>query len=122
MAVAATRPGLGRGLYDMAPPIPIHTKLHKHLAAVVERLLRGRPLADHAEIAIECDPNLVTSKKLEELRAAGFNRISFGLQDFQKATLDAVVDAIASPKKGSDVAIKPGNLPQFRDAEEGDLP
>lgn len=39
-----------------------------------------------------------------------------------KATLDAVVDAIASRKKGSDVAIKPGNLPQFRDAEEGDLP
>lgn len=62
----------------------------KHLAAVVERLLRGRPLADHAEIAIECDPNLITFKKLEEIRAAGFNRISFGLQDFQKATLDAV--------------------------------
>lgn len=39
-----------------------------------------------------------------------------------KATLDAVVDAIASHKKGSDVVIKPGNLPQFRDAEEGDLP
>ena len=39
-----------------------------------------------------------------------------------KATLDAVVDAIASRTKGSDVAIKPGNLPQFRDAEEGDLP
>ena len=39
-----------------------------------------------------------------------------------KATLDAVVDAIASRGKGSDVAIKPSNLPQFRDAEEGDLP
>ncbi len=39
-----------------------------------------------------------------------------------KATLDAVVDAIASRGKGSDVAIKPSNLPRFRDAEEGDLP
>lgn len=64
---------------------PVH-----HLAKVVEHLLRGRKLAEHAEIAIECDPNLVTKKKLAELREAGFNRISFGLQDFQKATLDAV--------------------------------
>ena len=62
----------------------------KHLAEVVERLLRGRKLSEGAEIAIECDPNLVTVRKLEELREAGFNRISYGLQDFQKATLDAV--------------------------------
>lgn len=62
----------------------------KHLAEVVQRLLRGRNLSEGAEIAIECDPNLITFKKLAELREAGFNRISFGLQDFQKATLDAV--------------------------------
>lgn len=62
----------------------------KHLAEVIQRLLRGRKLSEGAEIAIECDPNLITFKKLAELREAGFNRISFGLQDFQKATLDAV--------------------------------
>ena len=39
-----------------------------------------------------------------------------------KATLDAVVDAIASRGKGTDVAARPGGLPQFRDAEDGDLP
>ena len=39
-----------------------------------------------------------------------------------KATLDAVVDAIASRGKGSDVVIKPSSLPKFRDVEEGDLP
>ncbi len=62
----------------------------KHLAEVVQRLLRGRKLSDRAEIAIECDPNLVTFKKLAELREAGFNRISFGLQDFDKTVLDSV--------------------------------
>jgi hypothetical protein len=43
----------------------------KHLAEVVQRLLRGRNLSDGAEIAIECDPNLITRNKLAELREAG---------------------------------------------------
>jgi oxygen-independent coproporphyrinogen-3 oxidase len=62
----------------------------RELASCIEHLLRGRSLAPHAEIAIECDPNLLTLRKLAELREAGFNRISFGLQDFDRAVLDAV--------------------------------
>ena len=62
----------------------------KELAGVIEHLLRGRTLAAHAEIAIECDPNLLTFGKLADLRAAGFNRISFGLQDFDREVLASV--------------------------------
>lgn len=39
-----------------------------------------------------------------------------------KATLDAVVDTIAGRKPGSDVVVKPANLPQFRAADEVDVP
>jgi len=62
----------------------------RELASVIEHLLRGRILAPQAEVAIECDPNLITRSKLADLRAAGFNRISFGLQDFDLQVLDAV--------------------------------
>lgn len=62
----------------------------KFLREILDRL-RGRfVLAPHAEIAIECDPNLLTFPKLAELRGMGFNRISFGLQDFNREVLDAV--------------------------------
>jgi len=62
----------------------------RELAGVIEHILRGRSLSPHAEVAIECDPNLITLAKLADLRAAGFNRISFGLQDFNREVLDGV--------------------------------
>jgi len=62
----------------------------RELAGVIEHLLRGRSLAPHTEIAIECDPNLLTLQKLAGLREAGFNRISFGLQDFDRDVLASV--------------------------------
>ncbi|MBK9575749.1 MAG: oxygen-independent coproporphyrinogen III oxidase [Fibrobacterota bacterium] len=62
----------------------------KFLAKVIQRLLEGRILSPHAEIAIECDPNLITLPKLADLRQAGFNRISFGLQDFNLDVLSRV--------------------------------
>lgn len=62
----------------------------KELAGVIEHLLRGRALSPFAEIAIECDPNLLSFGKLADLRAAGFNRISFGLQDFDRDVLASV--------------------------------
>lgn len=62
----------------------------RFLREILDRL-RGRfTFAPHAEIAIECDPNLLTLPKLAELREMGFNRISYGLQDFNRDVLDAV--------------------------------
>jgi oxygen-independent coproporphyrinogen-3 oxidase len=79
---AVTQIHFGGGTPNAAPV--------KELAGVIEHLLRGRSLSPFAEIAIECDPNLLTFGKLADLRAAGFNRISFGLQDFDRDVLASV--------------------------------
>jgi len=62
----------------------------RYLAQVLDRLRARFPWDPDAEIAIECDPNLLTVAKLSELRDMGFNRISFGLQDFDRDVLEAV--------------------------------
>ncbi len=44
--------------------------------------IRGKfPFAADAEISIEIDPRTITPEHLPALREAGFNRVSFGLQD-----------------------------------------
>ncbi|HAO99771.1 MAG TPA: coproporphyrinogen III oxidase, partial [Fibrobacteres bacterium] len=43
-----------------------------------------------AEIAMECDPSLISLPRLEELRRVGFNRLSFGIQDVNPQVLGAV--------------------------------
>jgi oxygen-independent coproporphyrinogen-3 oxidase len=43
-----------------------------------------------AEISIEVDPRTATPGRLERLAAMGFNRISFGVQDFDAAVQQAV--------------------------------
>lgn len=42
------------------------------------------------EIAIEVDPRTVTQGKLKVLRELGFNRISMGVQDFDKKVQDSI--------------------------------
>eukprot|EP01136_Pigoraptor_vietnamica_P044567 Opistho-1_new@21456 len=42
-------------------------------------------LAPGMEMAIEGDPRTVTRPRLEHLRSLGFNRLSFGVQDFDPA-------------------------------------
>jgi len=41
-------------------------------------------LKPDAEVSVELDPRTTTSEQLQTLRAIGFNRISFGVQDFDK--------------------------------------
>lgn len=53
------------------------------LAAVRQKL----PLAPDAEITVEANPGTVTLPLLQRLRQAGFNRISFGLQDCEDEVL-----------------------------------
>jgi len=62
----------------------------KYLRALLDQIRSRFTLDPHAELAIECDPNLVSEAKLEDLRAMGFNRVSFGLQDFNREVLAAV--------------------------------
>lgn len=47
-------------------------------------ILRNFSLMPEAEVAIEADPRVTTSADLRQLRALGFNRISFGVQDLDR--------------------------------------
>ncbi len=60
------------------------------LAHVFASLRQGfEPTAD-AEMSIEVDPRTVTPERLGFLRRLGFNRISFGVQDFDAQVQQAV--------------------------------
>ncbi len=62
----------------------------KYLAAILDKIRENLEFIDKPEVAIECDPNLLTLKRLDEYRAMGFTRVSFGLQDFKQDVLDNV--------------------------------
>jgi oxygen-independent coproporphyrinogen-3 oxidase len=62
----------------------------KFLKEILTRIKRDFSFKEDAEVAIECDPNLLTRDKLKGLKDLGFNRISFGLQDFNREVLKAV--------------------------------
>ena len=60
------------------------------LERVVAALRGSFRIVDDAEISIEVDPRTVTDARLAHLRALGFNRISFGVQDFDPQVQQAV--------------------------------
>ncbi len=47
-------------------------------------------IAPEAEMSVEVDPRELTRRHLEALRAAGFNRMSMGIQDFNPRVQEAV--------------------------------
>ncbi|MBF0431595.1 MAG: oxygen-independent coproporphyrinogen III oxidase, partial [Fibrobacteria bacterium] len=63
---------------------------YAYLEQLLSILINKFSLTEKAEIAIECDPNLLNLEKLSALRKMGLNRISFGLQDFNKTVLKNV--------------------------------
>jgi len=60
------------------------------LSAVHARLAGQFDLARDGEYSIEVDPRTVGADTLHALRALGFNRVSFGVQDFDPAVQAAV--------------------------------
>lgn len=57
------------------------------LKSILDRLKKRFTFSSGAEIAIECNPASVTETLLSDLALAGFNRISYGIQDFNLETL-----------------------------------
>jgi oxygen-independent coproporphyrinogen-3 oxidase len=53
-----------------------------HIAQIVEAIDKGFGLASGGEMAIESDPRTLTKERAKVLAGIGFNRISFGVQDF----------------------------------------
>lgn len=60
------------------------------LAGLMKTLSERFILTEQAECSIEVDPRTVNRKRLQALRDMGFNRISFGVQDFEPEVQQAV--------------------------------
>lgn len=60
----------------------------------IEQLQKGTleyfALDENAEVSIEIDPRVTTNRQLELLRELGFNRVSLGVQDFEKNVQEAI--------------------------------
>ncbi|MGD9835506.1 MAG: oxygen-independent coproporphyrinogen III oxidase [Piscinibacter sp.] len=60
------------------------------LARVMGSLRKAFRIAPGAETSVEVDPRTVTPERLAHLASLGFNRLSFGVQDFDPAVQQAV--------------------------------
>jgi oxygen-independent coproporphyrinogen-3 oxidase len=60
------------------------------LARVMAALSAHFRFTADSEISIEVDPRTVTAERLQHLRGLGFNRLSFGVQDFDPDVQQAV--------------------------------
>ncbi|MBV8037721.1 oxygen-independent coproporphyrinogen III oxidase [Roseateles sp.] len=60
------------------------------LTGLMDALRQRFKLLPGAELSIEVDPRTVDASRLAHLRALGFNRLSFGVQDFDPSVQKAV--------------------------------
>lgn len=60
------------------------------LAELIEILQSKFEMIEHPEIAIECNPAYLTLEYIDQLKKAGFNRFSIGIQDFDEKVLRSV--------------------------------
>ena len=60
------------------------------MAALLDALRSGFPLAAGAEITVECNPESVSRDKLTAYRAAGVNRVSLGVQSLDDEILTRI--------------------------------
>lgn len=60
------------------------------LSSILQAVNDGFDVADDAEVTIEANPESVDLQKLAAVRAAGFNRISMGVQSTSYAVLSAL--------------------------------
>ena len=65
---------------------------NEHIKELLDCIHQNFTLADDkdGELAIEVDPRTVDVDRIHTLRALGFNRISFGVQDFNPEVQDAI--------------------------------
>jgi oxygen-independent coproporphyrinogen-3 oxidase len=68
------------------------------ISQILESLKENFDFADHIEITLEANPEGLDHLKLEELKSAGVNRISLGVQSFDQQVLD-VLDRVHSRDK-----------------------
>ncbi len=83
--------GLGQPVTQLHLGGGTPTFLSDHeLAGLMDKLKSSFSLAPGGEYAIEVDPRTVDANRLRALASVGFNRLSFGVQDFDAAVQKAV--------------------------------
>ncbi|TQS71641.1 oxygen-independent coproporphyrinogen III oxidase [Rhodobacteraceae bacterium] len=60
------------------------------IARLAEDIFEAVPLAQGAEFSVEIDPNEIDAPRLDALAAAGMNRASIGVQDFDPQIQDTI--------------------------------
>ncbi len=60
------------------------------MSRLMAMLLRSFQISSESEVSIEVDPRTVDQARLAHLRSLGFNRLSFGVQDFDTDVQKAV--------------------------------
>ncbi len=73
------------------------------LAAVLDAVRAHFPLASSAEVTTEANPESTSPQLFEQLRTAGFTRVSLGMQSVAPHVL-AVLDRVHSPGRALDAA------------------
>jgi oxygen-independent coproporphyrinogen-3 oxidase len=67
-----------------------NTYASERIAALLERLRERFAVPPDAEVSLEANPDPALTERLDVLRAAGVNRLSFGVQSFETAELRAL--------------------------------
>src|SRR5690606_11445123 len=80
--VTLSRLHWGGGTPTMMPP--------EVMAEVAGAVFKVVPLGPDAEFSVEIDPNEIDDDRLDALAAAGMNRASIGVQDFDPAIQEAI--------------------------------
>ncbi|MET0519082.1 MAG: oxygen-independent coproporphyrinogen III oxidase [Burkholderiaceae bacterium] len=89
LVVAALQPGRPVSQLHLGGGSPTFLS-DAELARLLEALRSAFRLTAGAEVSIEVDPRTVTAERLQHLRRLGFNRLSFGVQDFDPQVQQAV--------------------------------
>lgn len=74
----------------------------QNLVHLVTQITRGAQIAPNHEFSVEVHPNYTTEAHLQQLAAAGFNRISLGVQDFDP-TVQFIINRIQTFEKTAEV-------------------
>src|SRR4029077_3046746 len=88
--LASPRAGRRRVVqYHWGGGTPTYLSLEQ-IARLDATVRRHFDIAADAECAIEVDPRVTTREQIALLRRLGFNRLSFGIQDFTERVQDAI--------------------------------
>lgn len=83
---------------------------NENMSALINDIKAKARFSENIELSIEAHPNYTTEAQIKHLAALGFNRISFGIQDFDLKVQQAItrVQTVEQVTKATEAARKHG--------------